>query len=227
MAVLEQQQIVIDKETKELVAEIEVFANMDIIQIRTIEDANAISFERNEIANRIKLLNEQRMKLTRPLDTAKKAIIDFFRKPVELLEKAESVRKRAIIDFQKEQDRIRREAEAKLQEEARKKAEALAAKAEKADEKGKSGKAEELRLQAEATKLNVPLIAPAPKIAGTTIRTIQSAEVTDKMELIKYIVKNPNFAMLLTPDTKMLKQLATSTKGTLQIPGVRFYSEQV
>ena len=66
MAVLEQQQIVIDKETKELVAEIEVFANMDIIQIRTIEDANAISFERNEIANRIKLLNEQRMKLTRP-----------------------------------------------------------------------------------------------------------------------------------------------------------------
>ena len=140
------------------------------------------------------------------------------------LEDAERRIKQAVLGYQQEQERIRREAEAKAQEEARKERERLEAQAAKAAEKGKSEKAE--ALQAQAAAVVAPILAPTlPKIAGLSTRITYRAEVVGKLELVKAVVAGLVPLNALDPNMTFLNNQARVLKEDLIYPGVRVIQE--
>lgn len=170
-----------------------------------------------------KLVEESRKKITTPLDIAKKAVMDLFRGPSDELEKLESNLKRIMINYTNEQERLRREAEEKLRKEVAAKEAAekkrLEERAAKAEASGKAEKAEELRQQAQEVFVPAPTIAPTvQKVAGVSMKQNWKARVID-------VNKVPREYMIV--NDSMLDKMAKATKGSLVIPGVEFYPEDV
>lgn len=175
------------------------------------------------IKGKAKELEVIRKGITQPLDQAKKAVMDLFRVPQSNYVMAERKLKTAMISYTEEQERIRREEEDRLRKETEakeaKEKEKLLKKAEKAEEKGNTEKAEELREQAE----DVTIIAP--KLASTTeqpngisYKEKWTAEVVDFKALPdEYKISN----------MPMLNKMAQATKGVVPIPGVKFHCEKV
>jgi hypothetical protein len=73
----------------------------------------------------------------------------------------------------------------------------------------------------------LPPVAEAPKISGVSTRKQWKGCVNDINALLKHIVETGNFAGLVEVNQPALTRLAKSTKGTLTIPGVEFYAEDV
>src|SRR3990167_901847 len=97
------------------------------------------------IKNKMRDLEEMRKNLTRPIDAAKKAVMDFFRQPEEYLRNAESAYKRAMLVYQDEQERQRKAEENRIRELQRQEQERLAKEAEAAERESR-------RLAEEAAK---------------------------------------------------------------------------
>lgn len=141
---------------------------------------------------------------------------------------AKKIYKSGRIAYVDEQERIRKEDEAKLQAEARRLAEeqalrdAIAAEAE--------GRPEE----AEAI-ISEPVSVPVVSIAKTTpsagvggaIREVWSAEVYDLHALLCAIVEGKASIGLIEPNLTALNGLARSLKSNMQVAGVRAVSRKV
>lgn len=164
-------------------------------------------------------LDKLRKSITQPLDSAKAKIMDMFRIPLNALTNAESIIKRAMLSWQQKQEQIRRTEEARLAEIQRKEAEKLAKRAEEAEAKGKTEKAEELRQQAQEKEIFVPTVASTvEKIKGISTRTYWRYRVTNEALIPRdYLI----------PNHEKLAAIAEATKGTLKVEGVEFYSEEI
>lgn len=168
-------------------------------------------------------LDSIRKTITKPLDEAKRAVMDLFRNPLETLSKAESIIKRAMITYSDEQDRIRREEQRKLEAKARaeeeRKRKDIEERAKKWAAKGNEAKAEELLDQAEDVHVEAPVIAPSiEKPKGVSYREQWSAIVTDEAQVPREY---------LTVNIQALNKVAQATKGALKIPGVEFKMEKI
>lgn len=154
---------------------------------------------------------------------------------------AEGYIKRAMLGYQQEQERIRREAEAKAQEEARKQREKLEAQAAKAIEKGKTEKAEALQVAAASVVVPI-LVSTMPKVAGISTRITYKASVTDKAALIEAVAggrrrvqrsfdgdqrRRAMVVPIIAVDANstFLNQQARAMKSTLAYPGVTVEQE--
>jgi hypothetical protein len=170
-----------------------------------------------------KLIDDSRKELTRPLDEAKKRVMEFFKEPLDQLLSAESMLKRAILDYQQEQERIRREEEqkaiARAKAEEERKRRALEERATKAEESGNTAKAELLRERAD--DVYVPTVVTAPtleKVKGISTKKVWKFRVTDECKIPReYLVINE----------AMLGKMAQATQGKIPVPGVEFYQEDV
>ena len=193
--------------------------------IDTPEMLDTAADELKKIKAKSKDLEDQRKRMTKPLDDSKKQIMDFFRGPLQFLADAESAIKRAMLTFSREQERKRQEAEAAAREKARKEQERLEARAKAAAEKGQEEKAEQLMQQAESVPVPiVPQAAQAP--AGISMRETWRAEVVDKMALIKAVAAGEVPDLVLIVDMKVLNAQARALKSALRYPGVQAVSEQ-
>jgi len=206
-------------ENEQLIVEagtmLEYFKNYRVVNQ---EGYTSAAFELKKIKDKTKIIEEARKAITKPLDEAKKKAMDLFRDPLELLTRAEKFVKKAILDFQQRQEKVRREQEAKLREQQRKEAERLQKRAEKAESKGQEEKAEELKQQAEEKQAINPTVAPTfEKTKGISTKKIWKFKIVD----IKSIPRE-----YMMPDEKAIGQIVRATKGTLQIPGVEIYSEE-
>ena len=90
--------------------------------------------ELRRIKNQQSVLEERRFAITRPMDAAKKAVMDFFRPFSDRLDDAEIHVKKALTDYSTEQKRIADEAARKERERAEKEAARLREEARIADE---------------------------------------------------------------------------------------------
>lgn len=196
-----------------------------------------------DILKRIKAkqkeLDAMRKNITKPLDAAKKAVMDLFREPMVILDEAECIIKQASIDYTTEQDRIRQEQQDKLdrqaraaeekkkkalEEQARKKEEEarlLREKAEKADAEEKARleaaakkaeeKAAEKREKKEEVVVEAPVLAQrAETPKGISYKTVYYVEIED-------FAKLPDDYKL--PNVSMLNKFAQAGKGKVKIPG--------
>lgn len=199
----------------------ELYSEIESVEIEIQEDYDNAAGVMREIKAHAKRLDETRKAMTRPLDEAKYRIIEFFRKPEEVLANAERAIKTAMIAFdrkrQAEIEEQRRKAAEHAKELERQEKERLAAEAEKALESGKATAALEMINKAENLQVAVPAIN-APKTEGISYRTLWKARVTDFSKL------SDEFKL---PNEKKLAELARAQKGGEAPAGVEFYSERV
>lgn len=159
---------------------------------------------------------------------AHRSLVAEKKKHAEPVEEAKRLIKSKRIIYVDEQERIRKELEAKLQAEARKQAEeaqlrdAIIAEAE--------GRA----IEAEAI-LNESTLCPVVSIANSTpkagvggaIREIWSAEVYDLGALVSAIQQGVASIGLIEPNQTALNQLARALHENMNVPGVRAKSQKV
>lgn len=182
----------------------------------TAADYQVAGEELKRVKDAQKKLDELRRGMTRPLDAAKKAIMDFFRGPEEKLARAEAGIKRAMLTYSQAEEKKRREAQARAEEAARKERERLEAQAAKAAAAGKVEKAAILEQAAAATV--APIAVPEPaKVAGVSMREVWKFEVVDPAAVPREF---------LVVDEKKIGAIVKALKGDTNIAGIRVYVEK-
>lgn len=206
-----------DPKVKELTASTQsLVAKARTIKIATADEYSGAAIELQTVKGARERLESLRKSFTQPLDQAKKAIMDFFRAPTEQLDETERLYKRAMIGFSDEQERIRREEQARADEAARKERERIEAQAAKAAESGKVEKAD--ALQQRAAAVVAPVIQrEAPKVAGIETRKIYRFEVTDPAKVPREY---------LSVDEKKIGGVVRALKLQTNIPGVRVWEDK-
>lgn len=170
-----------------------------------------------KIKGKMKELDDERKSMTVPLDESKKRIMEFFRKPLDYLTQAETLIKRAMLGYQQEQERIRREEEARILDRQRKEAEKLRERAEAQAAKGNDEKAAALQEKAAEKEMMTPVItSTVEKVAGIQTKTVWKFDIENEVLIPREY---------LVPDMTKIGQVVRATKGTLKIAGVRIYSE--
>lgn len=167
-----------------------------------------------------KELEDRRLLITRPIDQAKAQVMALFEPAKKRLQQADNLLTNAIRNYRAKVEQERRLAEARAEEAARKEREKLERQAAQLEQKGKAEKAAALRDVA-ATVPTAVVLPEAGKMSALTTRGTWKAEITDKVELIKYIAANPQWAYLLEPDMAKLNGLARTQKENLALPGVK------
>jgi hypothetical protein len=195
--------------TKETVKEAEqILALAKSVTIKTQDQYENAALTLKDIKAKAARLEEERKKITTPLDTAKKAVMDLFRKPTDFLAEAERIIKGSMITYSNEQERLRLEAERKAQEAAKKEEE----------RKGNTEKAEDLRQQAQETFVPAPAVQSSfQKAAGTQERIVWKYKITDVNQI-------PREWMI--PDEKAIGAAIRSSSGKVKIAGIEAYSEK-
>jgi hypothetical protein len=185
-------------------------------KITNQNEYNASGEYLKSVKSAYKQIEDLRMSMTRPLDDSKKRIMDFFRKPLDVLTNAEGVLKRAILGYQQAQEQARIEQERKLQAEAEKKRLEALRKAEEARAKGQEVKAE--KYEDKANGIITPTLAPSvQKVAGINTKMVWKFEVVDEKSIPREY---------LMPDLVKIGKVVRATGNTLPIPGVRIYPEE-
>lgn len=192
----------------------DAFAMAEAYTIDSPEMFEAAGAELRDIATRRKEIEDKRMSLTRPLDEAKKRMIEFFRAPIERLAEAEARLRGGLLAYQNAErakaEAVRREAEeaahrerVEIERKRRVAADAERAAREAADAARKAGDAvaaaaaesaamdaamagEQAMEAAELAEI-APVALPAvaaPKAAGVSTRKTWKAEVTDLRALV-------------------------------------------
>ena len=199
-----------------------------LCKITTNDDNHATAGYLKAIKSRTKEISDKRMEMTRPLDTAKKAIMDFFRPALDNLTEAERIIKREMLRFQQEQEAERKAEQAELQRQAeaeQKRRDNLAeTQAGKAEERGDFERAEEIRD-------NVPIIpiqtveSQVEKVGGISTRKIWKYQIMDMDKFLNSCATDQRLQHFIVPNDKDLGSYARGAKESAEIPGVRFYPE--
>ncbi|MFA4871289.1 MAG: hypothetical protein WC623_24030 [Pedobacter sp.] len=181
-----------------------------------------------------KRIDTQRKSHTEPLDREKKQIMDSYRPFMETLEQAEKIVKTAIIGYAKEQQRLARDAQAKLDRIAekaaqderdrkalqerqwREKEEKLLAEGRVEEAAKAAAKADQRAEEAESVQVQNVLVAPPPKAAGVCFKKTCKARIINEMLIPREHC---------SPDQRKLDKFAGDTNGTIVVPGVVFYFE--
>jgi hypothetical protein len=188
-------------------------------QIETANDAGTANELVKIIKAKAKEIETTRVNFVKPLNNHVAMINGWFNKPLAVLASAEKTLKDGIRAYDIMQQQIAAEAQAKLRAQAAKEEEAKRAKlevrADKAEASGKDEKAEELREQAAAVHVDVPVIA-APK-PTMSYRTDYDFEVVDKATI-------PEQYKLV--DEVTIRRIVKAEKESCKIPGIRVVTKQ-
>ncbi len=119
-----------------------------------------------------------------------------------------------------------RAAEAERRRLAAAEAEAARLAAAEEAERQRLAAAEAQRLAAETMPTAPVVHMESARVEGTSTREVWSAEVTDKMALIRAVASGQAPAELIDVNTKTLNQMARALKAGLNYPGVRAVCEK-
>jgi hypothetical protein len=188
--------------------------------IKTGDEFEAAAFDLQNIKTAQKELEAKRTSAVKPLNGVVATINGWFKKPTETLAEAERVIKGGMIGFQNEQERIRREQEARAAEQLRKEREKLEEQSAKALAKGNVERAEALAQTAAALPTTVEIASAAPRVAGISGRSTWQAAVKDKAAFLKYVAEHQEWQHLVDVNMTALNGLARSQKSALALPGI-------
>ena len=173
-----------------------------------------------------KQIEDKRTSITKPLNQALREVNALFKPAKNWLKKAEGSIKGKMLEFQREQDRIARELQAKVDEEARKERIRLEKKAADAELVKEPERAEVLREQAEIHEAPV-IVSTAPKLEGIATRKTWKAEVVNKLLFVKHVAEKRNDLLgLIEINQSALNAQARSLKDGLDIPGIKAVIEE-
>lgn len=153
------------------------------------------------------------------MDAAKKEVLDQERAADAPLRQAEDYLKPQLAKWDAEQERIRREEEARLREEARKREEEARLQAAlEAEKNGQKEEAESILDEKPAYIPPVVLPKATPKVQGISYRDNWKFRITNPNKIPKeYMV----------PDEKAIGVIVGRLKERCNIPGIEVYCEKV
>lgn len=170
-------------------------------------------------------IEEARTRITKPLLTAQREVNAQALEADTPLKKAEGEIKKAMIAFDDEQDRLRREEQVRADAEARKKQEKLQQQASKAAASGKTERAIELEHRAAAVV--APAVQPETvRVSGISRTEHWHAEATDLRALVKAIYEGRAPLSYVIANDKVLGAQARSLKQDFVCDGVRVWSDK-
>jgi hypothetical protein len=155
------------------------------------------------------------------------AVIAAEKKLLDPVAEAETIYKHRIGAYESEQRRIEEEARARADAEARAKA---AAEREREIELAEAAGADAEEVAAICAE-PLPLVVeqPAPptfrRAAGVSTAHNWKGECFSLAQLVRAIVKGEANLTMVAADQSAINALARATRGTLTIPGIRFYDE--
>lgn len=167
--------------------------------------------------------------MIKPAHASWKAALAAKAKVVEPVEATVADINKALLAWDQEQERIRREEQRRLEQEARERAEAeRIAEAERLQAAGASPEALDVFLDEPVRVTEIAVAESTYQKSGAVVyRDNYSAEVTDIKALVKFIAKNPNFIGVLTVNQTALNQLARSLRDTMDFPGVKVVNTKI
>ena len=217
---IEKKELVIPPPTQEAnqaKAEAEVILSISqMFTVTTHEEFVGANAELQSIKKKAKEIEAKRQELKAPILEAGRKVDDLFKPALAVLAAAEDAIKKQMIAWQREQERIRREAEDKARIELERAERARI----KAIEKGgvtKVAKLEEKVASIAATVAEAPQVA---KVKGFSITEIWSANVVDFAALVKAAAKDERLLGCLSVNQGVLDDLAKAHTSNLSIPGV-------
>jgi hypothetical protein len=155
------------------------------------------------------------------------AVIAAEKKLLDPVQEAERVYKARLGAYQTEQDRIDREARAKAEAEARD----LAAKQRESEiEQAEASGADPEEVAALCAE-PLPVVVPEPpppsfqKAAGISTANRWKGECYSLPQLVKAIADGKASIGLVEKNETAINALARATRGTLAVPGIRFFNE--
>ena len=187
------------------------------MQVASQEDYAAAGELVREIAAVSKQIEARRKAITTPMDAAKKAVMDFFRGPLERLQDADKTLSRRMLDWKSKVERERREAEALAAEAARKERERLEKQAAKAEEKGRVEQAAALAAAAQSMPAAPVVHAEPPKAEGVHTQVRWRYRVIDESAI-------PREYLMI--DDKKLGGVVRAMKDATNIPGIEAYPDE-
>jgi len=173
--------------------------------IKTIEDLRPATDDLSLIAHIKKAMEEKRKEYVKPLQDHVKTVNDSFKALMDPVEQADRITRTKILNFQKEQERIRREQEEinRLREEAAQK---------------------QKELTGEITEVEMVEVVPeAPKRISTDVGIAGQRE-NWKWEVIDINLVPREYLMI---NAGILTPVVKASKGKLTIPGIRIYNEPI
>lgn len=131
---------------------------------------------------------------------------------------AENIIKPALAAYDREQERLRREEEERQREIARKQEEER--KLREAEQAEKEGRTEEAQAIIEEPVYVPPVVIErtTPKVQGISMQKVWKFRVVNEALVPREY---------MTPDMVKIGGVARATKGSVQIPGVEIYSEDI
>lgn len=184
-----------------------------------------------------KKINDQRMELTRPIDTFKKKLVEFFSPAVDGRTKAATIYQQKMSTFRRQErekaEQAQRDAERLLREEREKKeAEARKLEAKASTLKTDSAKqkvlqeAEDLRQTAALMPETVALSAPEPQTVASTVAQIWKAEITSPEQFLRWLILHPEWISCVKFQDAEMNRLARQMRNVVPVQGVRFYPQE-
>jgi hypothetical protein len=207
----------------------EADATFELMESVTVDSPMMYELAADELRNvktKLSELVERRLKITRPMDEAKKELMDLFRGPVERLEAAEKLLKSKMLQFSLAEQKKAEEQRLAAERVAQAERDRLAAEAKALDAQGRSGEAEVRRNIAEVV-MAAPVATAAP-VRAKGIATVKSFdyEVTDMLKFIQHVAANPHLVALLNVDGVKMRAQVVSLGLALEFPGVRVFEKQ-
>lgn len=193
---------VIRPDDSETTQALETMREAQFFQIESAAAAGEGAEMLRSIVQRKKAINDKRLDMTRPLDDAKKRIMSFFDVPLRALSEAETMLRDRLFRFNELERRRQQEEQRKLDAEAERQRNLLAARADAAAAKGQTAKAHLLETRASA--LVAPTAAPPPKLAGVSTRENWDFEILDASLLPR---------AFLIPDEKKIRATVKAMKA--------------
>lgn len=191
--------------------------------IESDDDYMLAAEELRNVKARGNAVEDERVKITGPMNTALQAVNDLFRGPKALFASVEGIYKAKMIQWQAKKEREAEIARQRAEEAARVERERLAAIAEQQAQDGHTEEAQATMLEAE-TVVAQPLAVDKPRAAG--ISTAKSLEVTvaNKYEFVKFCVdaweRDPGMLDYLNIDSVKLRAAGRTHGTALNWPGL-------
>jgi len=204
-----------------------VLATANAIEVVDQDSADNAGKFVKECMSAKKKLEDRRKEITKPLDDAKKSIMDLFRGPTDTIEKARNTVKGKITKYANEQERIAREERRKAEEKARREQEKAEARAREYAEQGREDLAE--KWETKAAEASVAPVNAGPekaKVAGVALRTYYEAEVTDLPAFLRAVADGRVPPACVKVEQGALNKFVGQFKGNVEIPGIKIRVEK-
>lgn len=143
------------------------------------------------------------------------------------LTEAERAVKKKMLVYSEEEERVRRQEQARLQAEADEKARRERERKEKEAARLKTPELKEQRL-AEAAAIEAPAVEVAstvPDVAGQSVRKTWKAKIVDPCKAVGAVVAFPDWQAYIKLNEGEFNRFAARTKGKVPLAGVEFYEE--